>query len=161
VAGFRVRETVIGFGNDVTGRTADVIGTVTVADGQVSHASFRIGLGSIEVDGKTRQRQLVASLDVTAHPDATVALTRPVPLSAAFSSGAVIIRAVAAALTLNGITRPVTVTLTARRDGTSIETAGSMPVPFSEFRIRGPGGYGLLGSLASAGTAEFLLILRP
>jgi hypothetical protein len=87
-----------------------VTGTATVADGQVTHASFHIGLGSIAV---------------------------------------------------NGITRPVTVTLTARRDGTSSETAGSMPVTFSEFRIKEPGGYGFLGSLAGAGTAEFLLVLRP
>jgi hypothetical protein len=56
---------------------------------------------------------------------------------------------------------PVTVTLSARRDGAAIEAAGSLPVTFSDFRIAGPRGYGFLGSLASNGTAEFLLILRP
>jgi len=53
------------------------------------------------------------------------------------------------------------VTLSARRDGAAIEAAGSLPVAFSDFRIAGPRGYGFLGSLASNGTAEFLLILRP
>ena len=98
---------------------------------------------------------------MTAHPFATVTLTRPVPLPAAFSTGATVTRAAAAALTLNGITRPVTVTLSARRDGTAIEAAGSLPVAFADFRITGPRGYGVFGSLASDGTAEFLLILRP
>ena len=161
VAGFRVRETIIGFSNDVTGRTGDVTGTVTVAGAEVSSATFRVSLAAITVDGKTRQPQLVKSLGVTAHPDATITLTRPVPLPAAFSAGAAVTRTAAATLTLNGLTRPVTVTLSARRDGTAIEAAGSLPVAFSGFGITGPGGYGFLGSLASDGTAEFLLILRP
>ena len=161
VAGFRVRETVVGFSNDVTGRTGDVTGTAVVAGGEVSGATFRVRLGAITVDGKARQPQLVKSLGVTAHPAATVTVTRPVPLPAAFYSGATITRTAAAALTLNGVTRPVTVTLSARRDGTAIEAAGALPVAFSDFRITGPSGYGVFGSLASTGTAEFLLILRP
>ncbi len=161
VAGFRVRETVIGFSHDVTGRTGDVTGTVTVAGAEVSSATFRVSLAAISADGKTRQPQLARSLGVTAHPDATITLTRPVPLPAAFSAGAAVTRTAAATLTLNGTTRPVTVALSARRDGTAIEAAGSLPVAFSCFGITGPGGYGFLGSLASGGTAEFLLILRP
>jgi polyisoprenoid-binding protein YceI len=160
LAGFRVRETVIGFSNDVTGRTGDVTGTAVVTGAQVVRAVFRVSLGAITVEGKTRQPQLIKSLDVTAHPVATLTLTRAVPLSAAFSSGAVITRTAAATLTLNGTTRPVTVTLSVRRDGPAIEAAGSLPVTFSDFRITGPGGYGVFGSLASEGTAEFLLILR-
>jgi polyisoprenoid-binding protein YceI len=160
VAGFRVRETIIGFSNDVTGRTGDVTGTVVVTGAQISHATFQVSLGTIAVNGKTRQPQLVKSLDVNAHPVATVTLTRPVPLPAAFSSGAVTTRTAAATLTLNGMSHPVTVTLSARRDGTAIEAAGSLPVAFSDFRIAEPGGLGFFGSLASDGTAEFLLILR-
>ncbi len=161
VVGFRVRETIIGFSNDATGRTGDVNGTIVVADGQVVHATFRVSLDAITVDGKARQPQLVKSLGVTAHPVATVTLTRPVPLPAAFFSGGIVRLTAAAMLTLNGDTRPVTVTLSARRDGTEIETAGSLPVAFEDFGITGPSGYGVLGSLASNGTAEFLLILRP
>jgi len=165
-AGFRVRETVIGFSNDVTGRTGAVTGTVRVASAvtggaAVSSATFHVDLTAIKVNGKTGQPQLVKSLGVTAHPVATLTLTRPVPLPGACASGAVVTRTAAATLTLNGATRPVTVTLSARRDGTAIEAAGSLPVPFSDFRIAGPAGYGFLGSLASNGTAEFLLILRP
>jgi polyisoprenoid-binding protein YceI len=160
VAGFRVRETVIGFSNDVTGRTGDVGGTAVVTGAAVSRAMFQVGLGTIKVNGKTGQPQLVKSLGVTAHPIATITLAGPVPLPAAFAAGAVVTRTAAATLTLNGVTRPETVTLSARRDGTVIEAAGSLPVTFSDFRITGPGGYGIFGSLASSGTAEFLLILR-
>lgn len=160
VAGFRIRETVIGFSNDVTGRTGDVTGTVVLTGAELSRATFQISLGAITVDGKARQPQLVKSLGVTAHPVATVTLIRPVPLPAAFSAGDMVTRTAAATLTLNGITRPVTVTLSAQRDGTGIEAAGSLPVVFADFRIAGPSGFGVFGSLASNGTAEFLLILR-
>jgi len=160
VAGFRIRETIIGFSNDVTGRTGDVAGTMVVADAGVSRATFLVNLAAISADGKTRQPQLMRSLGVTAHPDASITLARPLPLPAAFSAGTMITRTVPATLTLNGRTRPVSVTLTARRDGTAIEAAGSLPVAFADFRIAGPAGFGFLGSLASSGTAEFLLILR-
>lgn len=161
VAGFRVRESILGVGKEVTGRTGEVTGTAVVTGAQVVRATFRVSLDTITVNGKARQPQLVQSLDTAAHPVATVTLTRPVPLPAAFSSGATITRAAVATLTLNGATRPVTVALSARRDGPAIEAAGSLPVAFADFGIKGPRGYGVFGSLASNGMAEFILILAP
>jgi polyisoprenoid-binding protein YceI len=161
VAGFRVRESFLGVGNDVTGRTGDVTGTAMVRNGRVASATFRVSLYAITVNGKARQPQLVQSLEAAAHPVATVTLAGPVMLPATFSSGATITRMAAGTLTLNGITRPVAVTLSARRDGTAIEAAGSLPVTFADFGIKEPSGYGALGSLAGNGTAEFLLILAP
>ena len=161
VAGFRVRETIIGFSNDVTGRTSDVTGTLTVSGAQVVRATFRVSLDAITVNGKARQPQLVQSLDTAAHPIAAVTLSGPVALPAAFSTGATVTRTAPASLTLNGTTRPVTVTLSARRDGTAIDAAGSLPVAFTDFGIKAPRGYGVFGSLAGNGKAEFLLILAP
>jgi polyisoprenoid-binding protein YceI len=161
LAGFRVRESILGVGNDVTGRTGDVTGTAVVSTGRVASATFRVSLYAITVNGKARQPQLVQSLEVAAHPVATVTLTGPVTLPAAFTSGGTITRTAAGTLTLNGITRPATVTLSARRDGTAIEVAGSLPVTFADFGIKEPGEYGVFGSLADNGTAEFLLILAP
>jgi polyisoprenoid-binding protein YceI len=161
LAGFRVRESILDIGNDVTGRTGDVTGTAVVSTGRLASATFLVSLDAITVNGKSRQPQLVQSLGVAAHPVATVALTGPVTLPAAFTTGGTITRTAAGTLTLNGITRPVTVTLSARRDGTTIEAAGSLPVTFAEFGIKEPSGYGALGSLANNGTAEFLLILAP
>jgi hypothetical protein len=54
----------------------------------------------------------------------------------------------------------VTVSISARRDGTTMQVAGSIPVTFSAWHITGPGGFGFLASLADHGTAEFLLTLR-
>ena len=38
--------------------------------------------------------------------------------------------------------------------------AGPIPILFSGWAIRGPAGYGIFGSLARHGVAEFLVVLR-
>jgi len=61
---------------------------------------------------------------------------------------------------LRWIVVAVAVTIAARRDGTTLRVAGSIPVAFSAWGIKAPASFGLLGSLADHGIAEFLLTLR-
>ena len=79
VAGFRVRETSLGFSNDVVGRTNTVTGTLAISGDRVTRASFRIDLTTIKENGKS-QPQFATSLGTRAHPIATAILTRPVTL---------------------------------------------------------------------------------
>lgn len=158
-AGFRVRESALGFGNDVVGRTGEVSGTAVIADGRVARAAFRVDLTTITVGGKTRSA-FATSLGTRANPAATVVLGAPLTPGPAFSAGATVTRTAAAVLTMHGVARPVTVTVSARRDGTALELAGSIPVQFAGWGIRTPGGAGFLGSLADHGIAEFRLVLR-
>ena len=81
-------------------------------------------------------------------------------LPPAFASGATITVAATGYLTLRGIPRLVTLTISARRDGTALQAAGSIPVALPRWDITQPQGYGIFGSLASHRTAEFLLILH-
>ena len=159
VAGFRIRESALGFGDDVTGRTTSVTGTAVIAGGQVTSAVFRIGLTAITLGGKPSP-QFAASLDTAAHPDATITLAGPVPLPAGFGSGQTLTAEFPGQLTLRGVTRPVTITLSARRDGSTVEAAGSLPVASARWNITLPAGFGFLGGLSSQATAEFLLILH-
>ena len=156
-----LKESFLGASDDVIGRTTNVTGTAAVAGSQLSTATFQINLDSIVVSGKTSQPQLVQSLNTAKYPAATITLTQPVTLPAEFISGTTIDQTVPATLSLNGTTKPVTVTLTARRDGSKIEAAGSLPVAFSDFSIQGPKGYGFFGSLSTNGSAEFVLVLAP
>lgn len=159
VAGFRVPEEALGMTNDVTGRTHAVSGTVVIAGGRITAAVFRIDLAAIKVNGKT-QPQFTRSLSTRSHPVATFRLTRPVPLTAGFAGGAVLTARAAGDLTLRGITRPVTFTFSGRRDGPALAAAGSAPIAFTRWGISGPAGFGPVGSLASHGTAEVLLVLH-
>jgi polyisoprenoid-binding protein YceI len=158
VAGFRVRETALGFSNDAVGRTSAVSGVLTVSGGRVTQATFRVDLTAVKINGKT-QPQFGISLGTQAHPIATFTLSHPVPLGSAFASGATITSTAAGALAMNGVSRPATVTIGERRDGPVLRAAGSIPVQFSAWGIKAPAGYGVFGSLASDGIVEFSLIL--
>ena len=159
VAGFRIRESALGFGNDVTGRTTAVSGTAVIAGGRVTSAVFRIGLTAITVGGKPSP-QFATSLDTAAHPDATITLAGPVRLPAGFDGGRTVTAVFPGQLTLRGVTRPVTITVSARRDGATVEAAGSLAVASARWGITLPAGFGFLGGLSSQATAEFLLILH-
>lgn len=159
LAGFRVRETVLGFSNYTVGRTSSVTGTLVISGNRVTEARFRIDLGAVKVGGKT-QPQFARSLDTAADPDATFILTRPVTLSPAFTSGAAVTARATGRLVMHGVSRLVTFTIHGRRDGTGLQVAGSIPVRFPAWDIARPAGFGWLGSLAGRGTAEFLLTFR-
>ncbi len=159
VAGFRIRESALGFSNDVTGRTTKITGTAVVAGSQVTSAVFRIGLTEITVGGKPSP-QLAAGLDTAADPDATITLTGPVRLPAGFDAGRTVTAQFPGQLMLHGVTRPVTITLSGRRDGSTVEAAGAIPVTAARWDITLPAGFGFLGGLSSEATAEFLLILH-
>ena len=159
LAGFRVRESALGFGNDVVGRTSAVTGTIVLAGDTVTSARLTVGLTAIRVDGKT-EKQLVSSLATARYPDATFTLSHSVALSPAFAAGATIRLAAAGVLSMHGISQPVTVILAGRRSGATLQVAGTIQVTFARWHIAGPGGLGFLGSLASNGIAEFLIILH-
>ena len=160
VAGFRIQQTVLGLTSDVVGRTTDITGTATIAGGQVTTADLRVGLLALTSGDAKPAPQFGISLDTQRYPDATIGLAQPVTLDAAFTSGTAVTVNAAGTLTLHGVTRTVTVALSVRRDGASIDVTGSIPVTFADYGITGPTGYGGLGSLADHGVAEFLLVLH-
>jgi deazaflavin-dependent oxidoreductase (nitroreductase family) len=159
MAGFRVPQTVLGFGSDVVGRTRAVTGTVAITRAGVTSASFRVVLTTVTVSGK-KQPQLETSLSTSADPIATIRLARLTRLTPAFAAGATARDRATGYLTLRGITRLVVITFAARRDGSALQVAGSIPISFARWGIRDPAGFGFLGSLADHGSAEFLLTLR-
>jgi YceI-like domain len=122
-------------------------------------ANQRVGLVALTTGDAKPAPQFGISLDTQRYPDATIGLTQPVTLDAAITSGTTLTVNAAGTLTLHGVTRTVTVALSVRRDGASIDAAGSVPVAFADYGIAGPKGYGGLGSLADHGVAEFLLVL--
>jgi len=159
IAGFRVRESSLGMSNDAVGRTSAVTGTVVISGSRVTSAVVRVDLAAITVEGKP-QPQVADSLRTGQYPDATFTLTAPVTLSPSFAAGATVSFTATGQLAMSGTTHQATVSLRARRDGATLQVAGSIPVTFSAWHIKGPRTFGFLGSLADHGVAEFLLILR-
>ncbi|MGE5291275.1 MAG: YceI family protein [Micromonosporaceae bacterium] len=159
VAGFRVRESAVGMSNDVVGRTNAFTGTITVSGDRVTRAAFHIDLTTIRVGGKP-QPQFAKSLDTQAYPGATFTLAQPVTLGPGFTSGATITATAIGHLVMHGASHLVTFTISGRRNGSALQAAGSIPIAFSGWGIKGPKGYGFFGSLANHGVAECLLVLH-
>lgn len=159
-AGFRVDQIVLGMHAAVVGRTPAVSGSVDIAGTRVTGASFAIDLTTLSVNGKV-PAQIAISLDTAADPVATVELARPVVLPTGLAAGGPVTTTATGVLTLRGVAHAVTISLNARRDGDTIQVAGSMPVAFAGWGIEGPAGLGALGSLDDHGVAEFLVVLRP
>ena len=99
-------------------------------------------------------------LDPQSAPCAPFTLARPVTLPPAFPSAATIAATATGHLTMHLASRLVTFTISGRRDGPALQAAGSIPIAFSSWGIKGPKGYGFFGSLANHGAAEFLLVLH-
>lgn len=158
-AGFRIQQTILGMNSDVVGRTSAVSGTVVITDGRVSSATFDVDLTSVEANGKTPP-QFAISLDTPSFPTATVTLGQAVPLSAGFGSGETMTLTVTAQLDLRGISHPVTLTISGRRDGSALQVAGSIPVALSSWGIPDPTGYGWFASVADHAAAEFYLVFN-
>jgi polyisoprenoid-binding protein YceI len=157
VAGFRVKETMLGMSNDIAGRTSAVTGFVAISHNRVTSARFGIDLASIKVAGKA-QPQFDKSLDTQSHPTATFTLTQPMTFSPSFVSGATTTATASGRLEIRGVSRQVTVTVSDRLDGSALQVAGSIPIAFSSWGW--PKGYGPLGSIADHGVAEFLVVLH-
>ena len=145
--------------NDAVGRTSAVTGTIVISGSRVTSATVRVDLAAITVSGKP-QPQVATSLRTAQYSDVTFTLAAPVRLSPAFAAGGTANFTATGQLAMNGTMHQVTATLSARRDGTTLQVAGSIPVTFSAWHIKAPAGFGFLGSLADHGIAEFLLTLR-
>lgn len=162
-AGLRIRQTVLFASGDVVQRTHSVTGELTTTATTITAATFTVDLTTLTDDGTAGGRktpQVAISLDTRHHPEATITLTEPTELDATIGSGAAVTTTVRAELTLRGQTHPVTMNLTAHRDGAILRATGSFPVAFADWEIPNPEEYGPLGSLDDHGTAEFLLVLE-
>ena len=119
---------------------------------------IHLDLTTITINDKPAA-QFAETLDTQRYPSATCTLTQPITLPSEVTTGATVTAPATARLTLHGVTRPVTFTVTGRRNGSALQATGSIPITFSDWAIK-PQSYGPIGSLADHGVAEFLLVLH-
>jgi polyisoprenoid-binding protein YceI len=148
IAGFRVTTGVLGFEDNVTGRTDRVSGALAISGDAVIRAAFTVDLASIDTSASAR-----SLMDVTHYPTATFVLTRPIPLAGSSIEGAVQHYPATGSLTFHGITRPASFTLAEERLDSTLYVLTDIPVDFTAWRFSMP--YGV----ANEGTLEVLLSL--
>jgi polyisoprenoid-binding protein YceI len=159
-AGYRLHEVLNGQAVTVTGRTSTVHGSATVAGTSITAADITVDVASIHTDSGQRDSYFRDSvMDVDAFPDATFRLTSAAANAVPTTDQGTTTVTVHGDLTLHGVTKPVTATLSTGLSGDGADVSGSIPVTFSDFGIQAPS----LGfvKVETHGTIEFLVHATP
>lgn len=157
-AGYRLDEVLNGEDVTVTGRTEDVTGSVTVADGAISEAAIEVDMTSVATDEAPRDAYFRdTAMEVGEFPTATFELTEPAPIE----EGATAVE-LTGDLTIHGVTQTATVEAEVAGDATSgdpVQVIGSVPITFADFDVEAPS----LGfvTVEDEGSIEFSLQLQP
>jgi polyisoprenoid-binding protein YceI len=158
VAGYRVKEVLLGQNTEAVGRTSAVTGKLTVSGGQVASGAFSVDLTRVTSDEQRRDAQFQGRIMETAtYPTATFELAEPIELDALPAEGATSSAKASGKLTVHGTTKVVTVQLTVQRSGDSFRVSGSIPVTFADYGITNPS-FGPV-TTEDHGEIEFLLAL--
>ena len=157
LAGYRVKEVLLGQNNIAVGRTSHVKGDLTINGNTVTAAAFTVAMATIHSDQSQRDVQFDGRImDVTTYPTGTFTLTRSISLSPLPAAGVIRTYTATGKLTLHGHTRQVTFGLKAERTGGKIEVSGSIPVTFAAYGIGNPS-FGSFVTTQNHGVLEFLI----
>ncbi len=136
---YRVGEVLFGQSTTAVGKTTAVTGSMSISGTTVSSASFTADLTKVTSDQSNRDRQFQGRImDTAEFPTATFKLTAPIDLGTIPANLKQITVKATGDLTLRGKTQPVTFDIIARRNGSTIETNGTIPVTFDDYGIPAP-----------------------
>jgi polyisoprenoid-binding protein YceI len=159
-AGYRIQEVFVAGArkNTATARTPDVTGDVTVEGGKVTAASFTVDMTTLDSgEGRRDGRMRGEGLQTDEFKTATFELSGPVALPALRDGKAVTLEA-AGKLTLHGVTKDTTLSLTVRATGDAFVVQGSAPVVLADHDIDVSSLAGF-ADVADDGELEFLVNL--
>lgn len=139
VVGYRAKEILFGQDTEGVGRTSDVTGTMTITGSTVEAAEFEADLTTVKSDSGNRDNQFQGRImDTDQFPTATFELTTPIDFGSVPADGVEITATAEGELTLRGTTRPVTLEMTALREGDTISVLTTYDVVFDDWGIPDP-----------------------
>lgn len=155
--GYRVKEVILGQSKEAVGRTSDVTGTISVAGTVIQSGSFTADLTTVRSDQSRRDTQFHGRIMNTAtFPTAEFSLSEPIDFGSVPADGAASSYDATGEFTIHGVTQTVTFELTGRRNGSTVEVSGSIPIVFAEWNIGNPS-FGPV-TTEDHGVMEFLLV---
>jgi polyisoprenoid-binding protein YceI len=163
-AGYRVRERLANLSaeSDAVGRTENVTGSITVeanGDGaRLTGGTLTVDTTTITSDENRRDNRLRSEgLQTDQYPKATFTVTQPVDVPASALAGTATDITLTGDLTLHGVTKSVQIPAQAQLVGDTMQVAGSLAFPLSDFQISPPNVGGFILSISDQGTLEFLV----
>jgi polyisoprenoid-binding protein YceI len=164
-AGYRVREQLAGLPapSDAVGRTSKISGTISVSGSPAQYAitsgSFTVDVSTLTSDRSMRDQRIHnMGLESSRYPTSTFVLINPISLPSTAGSGQMFQVSATGNLTIHGLTKPVTIPLTAQVAGSRVQVSGSVTFPWSDFGMEAPNVGGFV-SVQDHVTMEFALNL--
>jgi hypothetical protein len=129
-------------------------GDLQTVDGSADRIISRVAVvGCRSIAASSRARNGFAPIRVNVPWAISAAVAAPVALGSTPVIGKTFTVSATGLLVMNGVSHPVTASLTARDDGNSLAVVGSIPILFSDWGIVAPWG------LEDHAAIKFLLIL--
>jgi polyisoprenoid-binding protein YceI len=156
-AAYRVKEVLFGQDATAVGSTTDLSGTMTIDGTTVTAAEVVVDMTTVSSDRSQRDGQFRGRIMSTSQfPTATFSLSKPIDLGTLPADSVPRTFKATGDLTLRGVTRSVTVTLTAERKSGAIVVNGTIPVAFDDYDI--PDASGGPASVGRSGELELLVV---
>ena len=154
--GYRVTENLFGQDTEGVGRTTSVTGSLTLDGSSITSADFTVDMTTLKSDEDNRDRKFKGEImETSKFPTATFAITQPIELGSVPADGTEITASATGDLTLHGVTKSVTLDVTAQRNGGVIDVLSSTNVKFADYDIDNPSNGAV--TTDDNGTIEFLL----
>ncbi len=139
VAGYRVNEVLFGQSTTAVGRAGSITGSLVVSGTTVKSGTATVDMTSVSSDKTKRDEQFQGRImETSSYPTATFTFTNPVVVGGVPAEGAKVQYTVTGQLTLHGVTKTLTVTLTGRRTASQFQIGGSIPITFADYNITNP-----------------------
>ena len=157
IVGYRVNEVLFGQSHAAVGRTGSITGSMVVSGTTVTQASFTVDMTSVTSDQSRRDAQFNGRImDTSTYPTATFTLAKPIDLGSFPANGVQRTFQATGTLTLHGVTKTVTFSVTGQYTGSVVQVAGSIPITFADWSIPNPS-FGGVVTTDDHGVLEFAL----
>jgi polyisoprenoid-binding protein YceI len=159
--GYRVDETLAGNrANTAVGRTPDVTGSLVLEGTSITSVEITANLQTLKSDDDRRDGRLEdQAIETRRFPTASFKLTSPIDLGSLPEDGTTVTATASGELTLHGVTKAVTIPVSARLSGDVVTVTGSIDIAFADYQIEQPTSF-LVLSIEDHGTMEFKLHFR-
>jgi polyisoprenoid-binding protein YceI len=165
-AGYRVREKLafLPAQSDAVGRTSSVTGGALLSESKgtvtITEASFDVAVNTLKSDRSMRDEKIhEIGLESDRYPTATFVLSAPVSFATSAVSAHVTRASVTGVFEIHGTSKSKTLPVEFTLSGSTLEAAGSITFPWSEFGMSAPSIGGFV-NVSETATMEFDLHLQ-
>jgi polyisoprenoid-binding protein YceI len=165
-AGYRVREQLafLPAQSDAVGRTSSITGEATLARSRggvtITSASFNVAVSTLKSDRSMRDEKIHSiGLESDRYPTATFKLSTPMSLPSSALGGQVAHLSATGILNIHGTSRRETIPLEVALSNSTLQAAGSLRFPWSDFGMTAPSIGGFV-TVTDRATMEFDLRLQ-